>query len=75
MDNPQYGTAYSPKNWRDTWGFNVSAEYKALTITTLRSGYVLKPARWKDSTCDYDPEQRASPHHRRCRLQLGSVDR
>ena len=39
MDNPQYGTAYSPKNWRDTWGFNVSAEYKALDWLTLRGGY------------------------------------
>lgn len=39
-------TAYmfSPKNWRDTWGFNVASEYKALDYN-LRGGYVLKPAR------------------------------
>lgn len=48
-----YGTAYSPKNWRDTWGFNVSAEYKALDWLTLRGGYVYETSPMDEATCDY----------------------
>lgn len=41
-----YGTAYSPKNWRDTWGFNVSAEYKALDwLRPCAAAMFSKPAR------------------------------
>ena len=66
MDNPQYGTAYSPKNWRDTWGFNVSAEYKALDWLTLRGGYVFETSPMKDSTCDY-----MTPSNGRHRITAG----
>ena len=68
MDNPQYGTAYSPKNWRDTWGFNVSAEYKALDWLTLRGGDVFETSPMKDSTCDY-----MTPSNGRHRLAAAGV--
>ena len=61
-----YGTAYSPKNWRDTWGFNVSAEYKALDWLTLRGGYVFETSPMKDSTCDY-----MTPSNGRHRITAG----
>lgn len=61
-----YGTTYSPKNWRDTWGFNVSAEYKALDWLTLRGGYVFETSPMKDSTCDY-----MTPSNGRHRITAG----
>lgn len=48
-----YGTSYSPKNWRDTWGFNVSAEYRALDWLTLRGGYIYETSPMNEGTCDY----------------------
>ena len=55
-----------PQNWRDTWGFNVSAEYKALDWLTLRGGYVFETSPMKDSTCDY-----MTPSNGRHRITAG----
>ncbi len=48
-----YPDSYSPKNWRDTWGFNISAEYKALDWLTLRGGYIYETSPMNEGTCDY----------------------
>ena len=62
----EYGTEYSAKNWRDTWGFNFSGEYKALDWLTLRAGYVYETSPMQDSTCDY-----MTPSNGRHRITAG----
>ena len=62
----EYGTQYSPKNWRDSWGFNFSGEYKALDWLTLRGGYVYETSPMQDSTCDY-----MTPSNGRHRITAG----
>ena len=53
LDDPMNLAAYSPKNWHDTWGFNISAEYKALDWLTLRGGYVFETSPMDEKTADY----------------------
>lgn len=62
----EYDTEYSAKNWRDTWGFNFSGEYKALDWLTLRAGYVYETSPMQDSTCDY-----MTPSNGRHRITAG----
>ncbi len=66
INTEKYGTQYSPKNWRDTWAINVSAEYKALDWLTLRGGYVYETSPMKDNTCDY-----MTPSNGRHRITTG----
>ena len=62
----RYGTQYSPKNWRDSWAFNVSTEYRVLDWLTLRGGYVYETSPMQDSTCDY-----MTPSNGRHRITAG----
>ncbi len=42
-----------PKNWKDTWRFNVGVEYAAMDWLDLRLGYVYDESPVRDSTIDY----------------------
>ncbi|HKK33881.1 MAG TPA: outer membrane protein transport protein, partial [Desulfomicrobiaceae bacterium] len=43
----------APKNWKDTWRFNVGVEYAAMDWLDLRLGYVYDESPVPDSTIDY----------------------
>ncbi len=53
LEDPYNATSHSPKNWKDTWTFNISTEYKALDWLTLRAGYSYETSPMSDSTLDY----------------------
>ena len=66
LDDPKYGTQYSPKNWHDSWAFNFSTEYRALDWLTLRGGYIYETSPMQDDTCDY-----MTPSNGRHRITAG----
>ena len=53
LEEPYNMTNHSPKNWKDTWAFNLSTEYRVLDWLTLRAGYVYETSPMNDKTMDY----------------------
>lgn len=53
LEDPMNYVGYTPKNWHDTWGFNISAEYRVLDWMTLRAGYIWEESPMDDATMDY----------------------
>lgn len=67
LESPSNYTADTPKNWHDTWGINLSAEYKALDWLTLRAGYAFETSPMDRRTMDY-----MTPSDGRHRFALGA---
>lgn len=47
------GKAESPKDWRDTWRFNIGVEWDVLEWLTLRAGYTYDQAPMTEQYADY----------------------
>lgn len=57
----------NPKKWKDTWAFNISAEYQALEWLALRAGYSYETSPMNDKNADY-----MAPTNGRMRFALGA---
>ncbi len=67
LEGPVNATSYSDKNWKDTWCFNVSAEYKPLDWLALRAGYSFETSPMNNATHDY-----MTPTNGRHRMAVGA---
>lgn len=66
LEEPMNIAGYSPKNWKDTWAFNISTEYRVLDWLTLRGGYIYETSSMNLSTADY-----MTPSNGRHRITTG----
>ena len=53
FDTPLSMSSYTPKDWKDTWLFNVSVEYLPLDWLALRLGYSYETSPIPAGTADY----------------------
>lgn len=67
LEQPSNYGSINPKHWRDTWGLNLSGEYKALDWLVLRAGYAYETSPMHDKTMDY-----MTPSEGRHRIGLGA---
>lgn len=67
LENPSNYAAITPKNWKDTWNFNLSAEYEAQDWLTLRAGYAYETSPMNKATMDY-----MTPSDGRHRFSVGA---
>lgn len=56
----------NPKNWKNTWAFNVSVEYQPIDWMTLRAGYLYETSPISKYNADY-----MAPTNGRHRFNLG----
>ncbi|MDD6087841.1 MAG: TonB-dependent receptor [Desulfovibrionaceae bacterium] len=66
LKSPMNYYSQTDKNWKDTWSFNVSAEYKATDWLDLRCGYIYETSCMNMSSPDY-----MTPSNGRHRITTG----